>query len=63
MQDSTGYDDLFNDGCHRHSLHNSIQARPNLWPLSTTKMREKVAHDEWYRMTPDQYEASRKNWR
>jgi hypothetical protein len=33
-----GYDDHFNQGMFRNSLHNSVQARPKKWPRSVSEM-------------------------
>jgi hypothetical protein len=44
MGDSQGFDDQFNDGLFRASLHTSKLTRPRMWPKSVSEMRNYTSY-------------------
>jgi hypothetical protein len=50
MGDEQGYDDQFDDGVFRSTLHASARQRPCMWPRSVSEMRNHTTY--WWQGMP-----------
>jgi hypothetical protein len=46
MGESEGFDDMFDRGFFRNSLHNTSRSRPTNWPRSVSEMRGLTSYDQ-----------------
>lgn len=46
MGESEGFDDMFDRGFFRNSLHNTSRSRPTNWPRSVSEMRGLTLYDQ-----------------